>query len=343
MRIAIATPLYPPEVGGPATYAKLLAEGLPRHGIEVEIVNYGDLRRLPYGLRQLAYIWRVRRTLKNADLVLDTGTGILADIAARLARKPLIAKIAPDAGFEKNVAARAKQVIVPSSYLEETVAAWGIPKSRIKVICTAVSFEEGGVVPKAVERLSRPLIVATGRLLPEKHIDGVIDAIVQLRENGVPASLALVGEGPELARLVRHAEKKLTGGYFFTGALSHADTLATLASANAFVLNSSYEGLSHFLVEALMLGVPTVATAVGGNAEVITDGENGLLVPFGDTPMLVDALTRVLTDEKLRSHLALRAKESARHFSTETMLSSVAHLLQKTVGRGGIQPRARTL
>ena len=364
MRIALATPLYPPEIGGPATYAKLLAEGLPERGIDIELVKFSAVRRFPKGIRHIAYFLRVLAAARRSDLVfaLDpVSTGVPASLAARWARKPFVVKIVGDYAWEQGrqrfgitetldafvrerhvpllvgilrwvetrVASSAKCVLVPSAYLENIVAAWGIPKSRISVIYNAVPSEEHGAVPRAVEKLSRPLIVTAGRLVPWKHMDGVIDAVARLRENGVPASLALVGEGPELARLVRHAENKLAGDYLFTGALSHADALATLASADAFVLNSSYEGLSHFLIEALMLGVPTIATAVGGNAEVITDGENGLLVPFRDEPLLTDALTRVLTDEKLSAHLALRAKESAHRFSVETMLAATANFLQK--------------
>lgn len=363
MRIVIATPLYPPEIGGPATYAKLLLEGLPEKGIEVTLVKFSEVRHWPKGARHLVYFWRVRRALRGADfaLALDpVSTGLPVCLAARLAHKPFFVKVVGDyaweqgrqrcgitapldefvrtrkvplvvgilRGVETYVASRAKHVIVPSSYLEGIVATWGIPKSKIQVIHNAVPLETFGALPEAVQKLPRPLVVTAGRLVPWKHMDRVIDAVAQLRENGVPASLVVVGEGPELERLVSHAEKKLKHGHLFTGALSHADTLATMSAADVFVLNSSYEGLSHFLIESVSLGVPTIATAVGGNAEVLTNEENGLLVPFGDTPVLVDALTRVLTDAKLRAHLSLRAKESSHRFSVPTMLASVAHFLQ---------------
>ncbi|HUY05359.1 MAG TPA: glycosyltransferase family 4 protein [Candidatus Paceibacterota bacterium] len=362
-RIVLATPLYPPDIGGPATYAKLLAEGLPERGIEVELVKFGDVRHLPKGVRHIAYSWRILRALKRADLALaldPVSVGLPVCIAAWLARKPFTVKIVGDYAWEQGrqrfgitatlddfvkerrvplavwflrrvqtgVAAYAKHVLVPSRYLEDIVAAWGIPRAKIKVIYNAVPVEAYGAVPWSVAKLPRPLIVTAGRLVPWKHIGGVIDAVAKLRKDGIPVSLAVVGEGPELAGLVHHAEEALKGDYVFTGPLSHADTLATMASARAFVLNSSYEGLSHFLIEALSLGVPTIATAVGGNHEVITDEETGLLVPFGDVAALVAALTRVLSDEDVRARLSARAKESAHRFSTETMLASVARFLE---------------
>lgn len=370
MRLVIATPLYPPDIGGPATYAKLLENGLPEKGIEIELVKFTDVRYLPKVVRHVAYFFRVRRALARADAVLaldPVSVGLPACLAAWFARKPFLVKIVGDYAWEQGrrrfgvtatldsfvkepkvslpvwflrrvqagVAARAKQVIVPSRYLEDIVAAWllpdgtSIPRDRIKVIYNAVPQEELGIVPKTAERLPRPLVATAGRLVPWKGVDGVIDAIAALRENGSPVALAVVGDGPERVPLVSRAERKLKGDYVFTGALAHADTLAVLRSADVFVLNSSYEGLSHLLIEALSLGMPVIATRVGGNAEVITDGENGLLIPYGDAAALSGALARALSDEKLREHLSLRARESSHRFSAETMLAATAHLLQK--------------
>ena len=199
------------------------------------------------------------------------------------------------------------RIIVPSEYLKNIVAAWGIPNEKIEVIYNAVILEAPGTVPPTVATLPRPLVVSVGRLVPWKHVDGIIDAVARLRREGGQTSLTIVGDGPEKSRLAAHAEKKLGSDYIFTGALSHADTLAVMKSADAFVLNSSYEGLSHLLIEALTLGVPIIATRVGGNPEMITDEENGLLVPVGDTPALARALARVLVDTELRARLR-RAK-----------------------------------
>jgi ribosomal protein L21 len=105
--------------------------------------------------------------------------------------------------------------------------------------------------------LPRPLIVTAGRLVPWKNIDGVIGAVAA--HSG--ASLAVIGDGPLRAELETLAREKLDGRFVFTGALSHKDTLAVMQSADVFALNSTYEGLSHLLIEALMLGAPTVAKA----------------------------------------------------------------------------------
>ena len=370
MKLVIATPLYPPEIGGPATYAKLLAEGLPKKDIKVELVKFSEVCHLPKLIRHFVYYRRVLHAARGADVVIaldPVSVGLPAMKAAKKAGKPFVVKIVGDYAWEQGrqrfgvtqnldefvktkqtslcvcllqaiqtrVAWSATRVIVPSEYLKDIVAAWGtstsfgtgIPREKIEVIYNAVSLSPLGMILPVVTALPRPLAMAAGRLVPWKHIDGIIDAVAHLRREGSQTSLTIVGDGPEKSRLAAHAEKKIRENYVFTGALSHADTLATMKSADAFVLNSSYEGLSHLLIEAQALGIPTVATRVGGNPEVITDGEDGLLVPAGDTSALARSLARLLGDDALRTRLAARARESAKRFSTETMLARTSDVL----------------
>lgn len=362
MRIVIATPLYPPEIGGPATYAKLLYDGLPEKGIEVELVKFSEIRHLPKIFRHYVYYRRVLRAARNADAILaldPVSTGLPAMRAAKKAGKPFVVKIVGDYAWEQGqqrfgitqnldefvntkkvpfpvrvlrriqtrVARSATLVIVPSEYLKGIVVKWGIQSDKIQVISNAVAIGILGSVPEVIAGLRRPLIVSVGRLVPWKHMDGVIDAVALLRRGSegftpIHASLAIVGDGPDRGSLITHAEKNLQGNCIFTGALSHSDTLATMKSADVFVLNSSYEGLSHLLIEACMLGVPIVATRVGGNEEVITSEKEGVLVHYEDKSALAEALARILRGSKSQS--PEHQEESARRFSTETMLSSVA-------------------
>lgn len=364
-RLVIATPLYPPEIGGPATYAALLVAGLPAKGVEVELVRFSSVRHLPKLLRHYAYYRRVLAAARKADLVLaldPVSVGLPGVWAAKRAGKPLVVKIVGDYAWEQGrqrfgvvqgldefvhtkqrswrvrllqriqtrVAKSAARIIVPSEYLKGIVAAWGIPAEKVEVIYNAVPVEELGTVPAAVTALPRPLVVTAGRLVSWKRIEGVIDALASLHAGleGHLVSLIVVGEGLERAALEERATAMLPGRHAFTGALSHADTLATLASADLFVLNSSYEGLSHLLIEALALGVPTIATSVGGNPEVVTDGETGLVIPAGDHAALVHALRTLLGNAPLRLRLSVNAKVAAQRFSSETMLERTAALLE---------------
>ena len=351
----IATPLYPPEIGGPATYAKALVDSLPAKGIEVEVVKFADVRHLPKIVRHFAYYRRVLRAAHSADIVValdPVSVGLPAMRAARRAGKPLVVKIVGDYAWEQGqqrfgikenldeflknknvptqvrwlrrvqtrVAANATRVIVPSEYLKKVVTAWGIPEGKIEVIYNAVSLESPGTIPTAVAALPRPLVVSAGRLVPWKGMRGLIDAVESARASGVAVSLAIIGEGPERVALQDYAREKLRNNYFFTGTLAHADVLACLQSAHVFVLNSSYEGLSHLLIEAQTLGVPTIATRVGGNSEVVIENETGLLVPPSDSTELANALVRVLGNESMRTRLGVAEKAASARFALPTML-----------------------
>jgi glycosyltransferase involved in cell wall biosynthesis len=321
MRVTIATPLYPPEIGGPATYARILRQGLGAYGIEVSVIPFGDVRHLPKLIRHLVYGYRVWRSSRRSGLVLaldPVSVGLPAFLAAKLARRPLVLKVVGDYAWEqgrqrfgvtesldeftrnkshrlpvrflcfieRSVARRARLIVVPSQYLRNIVREWGINEKRIRVIYNAVQFEHVGTVPSAVRALARPVIMTAGRLVPWKHVDAIIDAVAAVPER----TLVVVGDGPERHALETRARERMPGRALFTGTLSHMDVLATMKEVDMFVLNSSYEGLSHLLVEATMLHVPVIATHAGGNAEIIQDGVNGRLIPAGDTDALIEAL-----------------------------------------------------
>ena len=115
------------------------------------------------------------------------------------------------------------------------------------------------------------------------------------------------------------------------GPLPHPDTLALIRDADVFVLNSTYEGLSHLLIEALALGKPIIATNVGGNPELIEDGKNGLLIPAGDRTALAEAIVHLLKNPSHQDRLANAAKESSKRFSTVAMTEATAATLTRYV------------
>lgn len=357
MRIVIATPLYPPDIGGPATYAHLLASGLPQRGISVEVVKFAEVRHLPKVVRHIAYARLVYKAARAADTVLaldPVSTGLPALIAARFARRPFLVKVVGDYAWEQGrqrfgvtdmldtfvernrvplavaalravetfVTKSATRVIVPSHYLAGIVRCWGVNMKKVLVIPNSIEIAELGEVPAAVAALRRPLVVSVGRLVPWKRMEGVIDAVA-----ATDAALAIVGEGPLVKDLQRQAAERLGARAVLTGALSHRDTLATIASADVFILNSTYEGLSHLLIEALAVGVPIIATDAGGNPEVIIHQKTGLVIPTGTPAALTTTLRELLGDFGLRTRLAAAAKAEAVRFSPDAMLDATAHVL----------------
>ncbi len=362
MKLVIATPLYPPEIGGPATYVKLLEEGLPKRGIGVSVVKFGEVRYLPKLIRHYVYYRRVLAAARGADAVLaldPVSVGLPAMKAAQKAGKPFVVKVVGDYAWEQGtqrfgvkqnldefvrtpqksffvrrmqrvqtlVAQSAAQVIVPSEYLKGIVTAWGISSQKIQVIYNAVSIDSIGTVPEAMNKLPRPLVVSVGRLVPWKGMDRLIDGMWAARRKGSNASLVIVGSGPLKTELERKARFLLKDNYWFAGELSHIDTLAAIKDADIFVLNSSYEGLSHVLIEALKLGTCILTTNAGGNDEIVVRG-TGITIKVGDEARFASSLRILIEHQEERSRLSSAAKQSGQRFSLETMLSATVTALQ---------------
>lgn len=356
VKVVIATPLHPPEPGGPATYASLLMELLVREGVEPVLVKFSDVRHLPKVVRHAAYFYKVFRMARRADVVLvldPVSTGLPALFAAKMAKKPCVVKIVGDYAWEQGtqrygvtqtldefvqtkgvplrvrvlrfvqsfVAREVNAIIVPSEYLKGIVMSWGIFHGKISVVHNAMRFEEPGTLPHEVATLPYPHIVSIGRLVPWKNMTGVIDAAAVVGEG----SLIIVGDGPERTRLIEYASRVFPRTTF-TGALPHKEALAALADAQVFVLNSSYEGFSHLLVEAVSLGVPTIATDVGGNREIIRSDADGILVPLNDSVALPRAVKTALSRRK-----RTRPEDAVTRFSSKTMVRRTAELLKSLV------------
>jgi glycosyltransferase involved in cell wall biosynthesis len=133
-----------------------------------------------------------------------------------------------------------------------------------------------------------------------KGHDTLLAAAARLRDAGVPITFLLAGDGGERANRERLAAE-LGLGTEWVRFLGFRSDIADLAAASdLFVLPSLTEGLPLSVLEAMSHRLPTVATAVGGIPELITSGENGLLVPVNDPQELADALARLVRDGELR-------------------------------------------
>ncbi len=124
-----------------------------------------------------------------------------------------------------------------------------------------------------------------------------------------------------------------TVGRVSWGPLARDGVLRLFRAADASLLSSSWENFPHTVVEALAVGCPVIATAVGGVPEVVRDGENGLLVPPGDAEALAAAIGRFFGDEALRRRLAETAAFSVDGYSEEAVFTRIEEELSQAAGR----------
>jgi glycosyltransferase involved in cell wall biosynthesis len=156
---------------------------------------------------------------------------------------------------------------------------------------------------------SKKVIIYTGRLsAPQKMLDFLIFAYARLR-TPLPASLIIIGDGPEKARLQRIMKQyKLEDSIRLIPAVE--EVAPFLQSADVFVMPSRFEGLSNAILEAMACGLPVIATRVEGNTDLIEDGINGLLITPGDESGLVNALTLLLTRPEKAAALGRQARQT---------------------------------
>lgn len=144
-------------------------------------------------------------------------------------------------------------------------------------------------------------IVTMGRLSRQKGQADLIKAFARLKDDFPEFKLYIYGEGPlrkELEELIRHCS--LEGRVFLPGKVD--DVRSKTYKATAFVLPSLFEGMPNALLEALVMGVPSISTdcPCGGPKSVILNGENGLLVPVGDIEKLEEAMRKVISSKELQ-------------------------------------------
>ncbi|MGH2807228.1 MAG: glycosyltransferase [Actinomycetota bacterium] len=179
---------------------------------------------------------------------------------------------------------------------------------------------------------SAPLVVTASRLSPQKAVHVLLDAVALLRSD---VMLVVAGEGPLEAELNdRAASLGISERVRFTG--FRADVADLIAAADVFCLSSIWEGVPLSAQEAILLGVPVVATDVGGMNELITDGVSGRLVPRDDPAALAAALREVLDSPSVRSSHAEKARRDLdSNFSTEAMLERLADFYRHVAAARG--------
>jgi glycosyltransferase involved in cell wall biosynthesis len=168
-------------------------------------------------------------------------------------------------------------------------------------------------------------VVTVGRLVAWKGIDRLMRTVASL-----PAvRLIIVGDGPEMASLKRLAgDLELGERVIFTGQVSPKEVRQHLCASDFFVLNSTYEGLPHIVLEAMEAGIPVIATDVGGTGEIVQHEVNGLLIPPRDDEALRSSIVRLLhnSDECIR-FVNAGYDTIAEHFQWETLVKTTEGLL----------------
>ncbi len=378
MKILIVTGIFPPDIGGPASYVSAIAEALKDRGHSPQVITLSDklchkderysfsVVRIPrFSFRPVRVLKTVLKIIElggNADLLFVHGLGLEAVLANFLIKKPLVQKIVGDLAWERartfegitdtledfqNIkygrkvelvkklrkfwVKKSSVIITPSSYLKKIVSGWGVNEDKIKVIYNAVDVNGviEGSMPDAFMTLdASKKIVSVGRLVSWKGFKGLINAVADIPD----VCLVIIGEGPERANLEKLIkEKNLNEKVRLVGLQSRDAVFSYLKSSDLFVLNSSYEGLPHIVLEAMSALVPVIATDTGGTGELVKNGVNGLLIQPGNHADLKDAVNRLMYDDILQKELVENGQETVVKFNWEDLVEKTETILQQSI------------
>lgn len=163
------------------------------------------------------------------------------------------------------------------------------------------------------------LIGIVGRLNAVKDHGTLIKAFASLRASGRQARLIVIGDGPTRSSLEALAKSLSVSRHVHCLGM-RSDVERLLPALDIFALSSLSEGYSLALVEAAASALPIVATAVGGNADIVAEGSNGMLVPPSDPERLCEALAKLVDDPALRTSMGEAGRRWAlEHGSIESM------------------------
>jgi glycosyltransferase involved in cell wall biosynthesis len=319
-------------------------------------------RSLPKGVVHARTAAEVARRARGADVVYTTGMFGRSSAGATAARRPYVVKLTADPAFERarrrgavdgdvdefqsfsgGPAVRALRlardlelrgaahVFTPSAYLRNLAMSWGVSPARVSVLPNPAPALPALRPRDELRRelgLNGATLAFAGRLSAQKSLEVALEALVP--NDGV--TLVVAGEGDRRAPLERRtAELGLSGRVIFLGPQPRERVLELFRAADAAILSSTWENFPHTVVEALAVGTPVLATSTGGVAEVVRDGENGLLVAAGDASALAGAIGRFFRDSELRARLAANAAGSVAPFERGAVFEQLEQALREAV------------
>jgi glycosyltransferase involved in cell wall biosynthesis len=325
-----------------------------RGGLPVSLVDVRRTYRLGGAVRLARLLRRHRVDVLHTHV--HVAAAVLGRTAARAAGAAVVSHLHIENHFRSSRVARAPLVALDNATARLC--------ARILVVCdaTRLSFERQGFPPALMETIyngvdadalaSSPevglheefalppdalVLGHVGRLAPVKGQRELIEALARLRPRHPRLHAVLMGEDLEAGGAFRLELERLVASLGLGDAVHLAgfrpDAAAALREVDALVLPSWIEGLPLTVLEAMAQARPVVATAVGGTAEAVIDGETGLLVPPRDVDALTAALDRLLSDTVLRRRLGEAGRARVRkQFAATAMERRVLEVYDEVAG-----------
>ncbi len=212
------------------------------------------------------------------------------------------------AWFTRTTLLGCDRVTALSRALQDTTAALGVPRDKIRVIPNSIDTTQ---FAPPIDKIRKNIILFTGWLIKRKGVEYLLRALPAVLQACPNYRLVVIGEGPEEAALKQlAADLAIQDQVTFAGFLPQEGVRAWLQRAKLFVLPSLEEGLGVVVLEALACGTPVVASHVGGIVDMVT-AEVGALVPAADATALAAAMIQILANGQTWATMSTHARERA--------------------------------
>lgn len=221
-----------------------------------------------------------------------------------------------ETAYGKKIIKAADKIVAVCNFVKEDIAKYGVDKEKIEVLYNGV---DTGVFKPSEKTFKKEysdrfdfLTVFLGRLIEQKGLVYLVDAMAEVVKEHPRTGLLIVGKGKERAKLeVRARKLGVDKNIVFPGFIPEEQLPNLYSSADIFVLPSLWEVLPIALLEALACGAPLLVSDAGGNPEVIEEGENGFTFKRRDTRGLAEKMRMMIEDEKMRRRMSKGSRDIA--------------------------------
>jgi len=211
----------------------------------------------------------------------------------------------------------ADKILLYATNLKQYAKRIGVPEEKMVFLPEGIEFNvpynnnEGRETVRRKLGVSNneKLITFTGRLVPVKGVNILIEAFKSLHDEYSNCKLLIVGDGPYRKLYEKQSGRLLNRAIIFTGLVKPRKVVKFLLASDIFVLPSLSEGIPSSLLEACLCGLPCVATNTGAIPDIIKKGESGLIIRPNDADALLQALVLLLNDEAMAMEMGKKAAE----------------------------------
>jgi glycosyltransferase involved in cell wall biosynthesis len=363
MKYLLITGIYPPDIGGPATYIPRLANFIVSAGDKLTVISLSESesgfrhnsdwtcifisRKIKKLVRIPKTVFTIYRESRKNDFIFVNGLFTESAIATLFSRKLCVAKVVGDPVWERYQNKSTAGVSISnfnanhhglSIRVQRKLFTWTLNRFDV-VTCPSQGLARmmrgWGIKPQIVviengvqclmlqPRTNNYDVISLNRLVKWKNIDSLIRACA-----GTNLRIAIAGEGPEESHL-KSIAKEYEVNAVFLGQVAQSKVPELLASGPIFALLSDYEGLSFSLIQAMMAKSRIIVSNAEGNCDVITNGQTGLVVNPKDEEEIRTALQLLSSPSDKNFRMAEEARKVAEsNYCEERQLRKMMKLIE---------------